>query len=85
MYGHRTYVKRDGQLVTHLEPGDYGWSPINQAWYAMSPNGLLANLKKHEVIENYDETITVWPSILVKDGLGKTWHGYLKNGIWKEC
>lgn len=54
-------------------------------WYARTPNGLLANLGNHDVIEHEDGTITVSPSILVRDGQGGEWHGYLVRGNWKEC
>lgn len=66
-----------------LKPGDY----VRRAegWYGMSPNGLLANLNAHKVSEHRDGSISVEPSILVKDGQGSQWHGYLTAGVWTEC
>ena len=66
-----------------LEPGDYVQRA--QGWYAMSPNGLMANLSGHKVVEHQDGTISVEPSILVSDGQGGSWHGYLIAGCWSEC
>jgi len=77
-------------------PGSYGKMPQHDGgsvWYAMSPNGLLANLARHDVTEHADGTITVSPSILVSSrGINKEgvehkteWHGYLENGVWREC
>lgn len=60
----------------------------NGTWYGLTPNGLLANLAEHSVIINPDNTITVTPSILVNNGRQfnpKSWHGYLENGVWREC
>jgi hypothetical protein len=70
-------------------------------WMCCTPNGLVGDLSAHEVVENADGTITVNPSIeaqggktIVADddgeafertGLMGFWHGYLVNGIWKEC
>lgn len=72
------------------EPGDYGLHEGH--WYACSPNGLLAFLKNHHVEEHPDATISVlsgpWGSnsILVSNGMGnKSWHGYIRQGVWEEC
>jgi hypothetical protein len=46
---------------------------------------MLANLSRHDVVEHEDGTITVSPSILVTQGEGRQWHGYLERGIWREC
>jgi hypothetical protein len=67
-------------------------------WYGMTPNGHLAGLASHNVIEHEDGSITVAPSILVQghrssdDGIRVSdgnnrdlWHGYLERGIWREC
>lgn len=67
-----------------LKPGEYG--KVGDVWYACSPNGLHAGLALHKVIEHEDGTITVSPSIWVRTGHeGKSWHGYLEKGIWREC
>jgi hypothetical protein len=41
-------------------------------------------VEKSSIIEHEDGTISVTPSILVTNHLG-SWHGYLTQGIWKEC
>lgn len=67
-----------------LNPGEYGcWT--NGEWYAETPNGHAANLSAHQVTEHDDDTITVSPSILVSDGKGPVWHGFLERGVWREC
>ena len=68
--------------VDELQPGEY--RKINDVWYARTPNGLVANLTEHLVIEHVDDTITVRPSILVTDGNAR-WHGYLVVGEWREA
>lgn len=47
-----------------LNPGEY-FRHASGIWFAMTPNGYMANLANHDVRENEDETITVSPSILV--------------------
>lgn len=75
-----------GELNAHkFNPGDYGYDPFVKLWYAMTPNGHLANLGSHLVTVNEDATITVSPSILVNNSDGPVWHGYLENGVWREC
>lgn len=82
MQGRR--IKRDGPDESTAQPGDYYlW---RGRWMAMTPNGLLGNLGNHEVVEHEDGTITVSPSILVDNGEGgKSWHGFLERGVWREC
>lgn len=66
-----------------LQAGEYcKWQDV---WYVMTPNGILGTLKGHKVTENIDATISVFPSILCKHWNKRTYHGYLENGIWKEC
>lgn len=48
----------------------------------MTPNGHIGGLANHEVIEHEDGTISVSPSILVSDGSGELYHGFLKRGVW---
>lgn len=70
-----------------LQPGDYGrWAADKGNWYACCPDGKLANLSRHDVLEHPDGTITVEPSILVQQR-GDTppqWHGYLERGVWRQ-
>jgi hypothetical protein len=83
MQGKRIYPENN--LV--LNNGEYAL--YGGIWYGKTPNGYLANLKAHKVLENEDGTITVSPSILVSTNLNGEkqirWHGYLKKGVWKEC
>jgi hypothetical protein len=73
-----------------LAPGEYGKSPDGK-WYCRVPVedapgkyfGLGA-LGKHQVIEHEDGTITVSPSILISHWEGRSWHGYLERGVWRE-
>ena len=72
--------------IAKFSSGDYGRAPddgLGNHWYACTPNGHLANLSRHEVTEHADGTITVSPSILVSDGEGPVWHGYLERGVWR--
>lgn len=76
----------DGDIETHFktDPGTYGRT-ADGAWYAVTPNGLNANLTAHEVMLHADGTISVSPSILVNKGQPVSWHGYLERGVWREC
>lgn len=80
--------KRAAEWNQTIEPGLY-WRDLNGHWCGVTPNGLLAGLRNHTVTEHEDGTISVTPSILVKqpqgDGAAKTWHGYLARGVWMEC
>lgn len=62
-----------------------GQSDGEDVWFCRTPNGHLGTLSRHTVVEHEDSTITVSPSILVSDGTGELWHGFLENGIWREC
>ena len=71
-------------------PGDY-WK-ADDGWHVCTPNGLVGWLKNHHVEEHEDGTISVLPgpwgsnSILVSNGSGnRTWHGYVRRGVWEEC
>ncbi len=52
---------------------------------------VCGSLKNHTVFENEDGTITVSPSILNSTNWGpdkiyhEIFHGYLENGIWRDC
>ena len=72
-------------LAPHeLRPGEYGF--WRGRWWCKTPNGLGGALSGHEVIEHDDGTITVSPSILVKQGTdGPEWHGFLERGEWREA
>lgn len=65
-------------------PGDYWYSEANKGWFCRVLNGDFANLRKHEVTEHEDGTITVSPSILTFDENGPRWHGFLEHGVWRE-
>jgi hypothetical protein len=75
------------------EPGDYGFSFEDGYWVGVTPNDLSANLSRHEVQEHEDGTITVAPSIEcwarrtkeLARAEGAYWHGYLEQGVWREC
>ena len=82
MKGKRVYKDKDGDLL--LASGDYG-KDVNGDWLARSPKGHHGNLRNHTVIEHDDKTITVSPSILIKEIKGSSYHGYLEKGIWREC
>lgn len=91
MQGRRVYPDEQGQIF--LAPGDYVKDPKTGEWIARPPkeNVFGGGLRKHEVIEHEDGTITVSPSILVNapgqyhDPSSGTWHGFLERGIWREC
>lgn len=72
----------DGRL---MQPGEFALAP-GDIWYACCPDGRLANLQRHTVIEHDDRTISVTPSIKVSGGGDDgSWHGYLTKGVWREC
>lgn len=83
--GRRIYADAEGNYpYGDIKPGDFFlW---REMWHGMTPNGMLCNLRGHEVVEHEDKTITVRPSILTSNGEGAmTWHGFLEHGIWREC
>lgn len=60
-------------------------------WGFYAPNGAgIGTLRLHTVRENDDETASVLPndgssnSILISGGTGRSWHGYLERGVWRE-
>lgn len=67
-----------------LTAGQYAMHPHERHFFAMTPNGRLANLKNHTVTEHDDGRISVQPSILVSSGGREEWHGFLENGVWRE-
>jgi hypothetical protein len=66
-----------------MHPSDAG-----QVWYCRAPVPgeimFSGNLTNHEVTEHEDGTITVSPSILIRRGRGKEWHGWLERGVWRS-
>lgn len=82
MQGRRLEKNDDGEFWPVL-PGDY-FCMSPGIWYGRAPAGQLANLGGHTVTEHEDGTISVFPSILVSNGVTK-WHGYLEHGVWREC
>lgn len=83
-------VATDADGFISLQPGDYGLATADTygknnksgTWYVCSPNGLTAALRMHTVIEHYDGTITVSPSIRISTSR-YNWHGYLRAGAWE--
>ncbi len=75
----------DGTDWSSSTPDGAYWRDERGTWTAQCPNGLLANLAKHGVTEYPDGTITVTPSILVRQPNRGEWHGFLERGIWREC
>ena len=65
-----------------LQPNEY--CIFNDIVYAMTPNGLCANLARHDVVWNTLTGLTVTPSILCDNG-DISWHGYITNDEWIEC
>lgn len=73
----------DGDDPIDLSPGEYAkW---DGRYYAMTPNGLLANLGNHTITEHEDGTITVAPSILCKQSEDRVYHGFLVRGVWSDA
>ncbi len=81
MKGSRKEPDENGDLL--LAEGEYG-KDKNGIWYARPFGCHMGSLKRHDITEHDDGTITVSPSILVSDGQLE-WHGYLKKGVWREC
>lgn len=80
----------DGSDWSSTTPnGAYWKSCHDMKWDALTPNGLLANLRGHEVVEHDDGTITVSPSIEVNRGRANPhvgyFHGFIERGVWREC
>jgi hypothetical protein len=83
MIGRRVYLN-EGIRASDLEPGDYAKMNDGMFWM-VAPNGAWGRLNPliHKIVEHEDGTITVSPSILIKGE--KSWHGFLKKGIWESC
>ena len=73
----------DGRLVLNM--GEYGKDAEGKWWARPPVQGFgMGRLGNHDITEHEDGTITVSPSILMDWGEGRTWHGYLRKGIWEE-
>ena len=83
MIGRRIGPDENGSLPM-LQPGDF-WI-YDGIWHGITPNDYPCNLGNHTVIEHEDNSITVSPSIRVSiSNTEDVWHGYLEQGVWKEC
>lgn len=102
MNGRRVYPDENGWLTQKLEPGDYGCAnPVRMQdgapladwlknhypqWICCVPNGHAGSLFNHQIVEHEDGTVTVSPSILIRDCRGgELWHGFLERGVWRSC
>lgn len=81
----------DGIKPSSAKPGDYWRAPFGPdgelEWIVCCPNGKVGSIRKHEVTEHEDGTITVSPSILLDWPhltAPERWHGYLERGVWRE-
>lgn len=70
----------------HAVPGAY-WKTTNGEWWVRAPDERCkpARISRHHVEEHEDNTITVRPSILYRDGRGCEYHGWLERGIWRKA
>lgn len=71
--------------LDEVMPGDYWLYPNDRivggpCWYICDPFGQHGALRRHDVTEHDDGTITVTPSIEVPTEGG--WHGHLERGVW---
>jgi hypothetical protein len=81
--GRRVSADDVRQRFETLKPGDYYL--LDGHWGGITPNDHHCNLAAHIVVEHADGTITVTPSIRVFNNVCELWHGFLTNGVWKEC
>ena len=88
MQGRRLPDTNNGNLPK-MEPGDYIYDHQTARWHGMTPNGLLFFFNdKHTFTVEPPGTLTISPSILVQhdwESKGRTWHGYLEHGVWREA
>lgn len=74
----------------NAQPGDY-FKMVHKdvtnshLWGIVAPNGNVGTIstKIHTITEHADGTITVAPSIQVREP--GNWHGYLRAGVWSEA
>lgn len=81
-----TLLPTDTPWESTLPVGSY-WKR-GGVWFAITPNGHLANLTNHRVTQHDDQTITVHPSIRVSTthpryGSIELFHGFLERGVWR--
>lgn len=62
--GHRIYPNEKGEII--LRAGDYIKAPKAGYWVVKTPNGIVASIMNHKVIEHDDGTITVSPSVVTE-------------------
>lgn len=74
--------RRNDAPLHEMEPGDFGVDRGD--WTCRAPNGFGGLLRRHEVVEHEDGTITVSPSILIHRPSDGEWHGFLERGVWRE-
>jgi hypothetical protein len=73
--------------VTKLERGEYS-KQSNGTWFLCLPTGIHATINNEiwKITEHENNTITVTPSInTTSHNPEYNWHGYLENGIFREC
>ena len=75
------YPTDKDKVFEMMKPGDY-FKLSSGEFIIQTPNGLVASIRNHKIIEHEDGTITASPSILIT-GTGR-WHGFLERGIWRE-
>lgn len=84
MEGKRVELAAQGEGFKLPNPGEYAkW--IDGNWFCRTPNGMVVDLSRHDVVEYEDGTISVSPSILATRWDNVSWHGYLERGVWREC
>ena len=78
-----------GRSAMHKTPQQLApceWTAFQGVWYVRTPNGILTSLMNHTIITYSDGEITVIPDIKCDAGRdGLSWHGFLKNGSWREA
>ena len=57
------------------------------SWWIYLPRAGVGRLVNHTIIEHEDGTISVSPSVGLRNSLegGFARHGYLERGVWREC
>ena len=81
--------RRNDTEPKNMLPGDYG--KYEGYWYCMAPRdtgdwftNYIGNISRHQITEHEDGTITVHPSIEIKNSHG-VWHGWLERGVWRDA
>lgn len=84
------YLTPDGSTLMLVDrPGNL----TRGAWGFCAPGGCgIGTLMAHTVREDEDGVATIAPgdgssnSVLIYGGGdGRSWHGYLDHGVWREC